>query len=130
MTKKKISVERNIEHADGDNQYKGYVDIAGTRLDYEIVFMFPISNFQIIDTDTMDENEIRKLITITVKRGCANIELTMDEYYFFFSMLVGLAVDLYNSQQTNTTRSEIYDFPLGLCEMLSAPKFGCALVAA
>jgi hypothetical protein len=54
----------------------------------------------------------------------------MDEYVFFFLMVVGFAVDFYNSQQTSITKSEMYDFPLELCEMLSAPKFGCALVAA
>jgi hypothetical protein len=81
----------------------------------------------------------------------ANVELTEKEYYFFFSMIFNLVVEFYNNPQTrdnneglfgmvlrgensnvsgsiSITRNESYDFSPELCEMLSAPKFGCALI--
>lgn len=149
----KVSVERHVEQVRNGIHYKGYVQIAGTKLDYDLVFGVPIARLD--DTEpAKDEDEIRRLFQITVKRENTNIELTKDEYGFFLSMILELAVDFYNNPQTRSsnegilgdmlqgggpmaafgasmsigmTSSGSYNFPPELCTMLSAPKFGCAL---
>ena len=155
MVTRKVSVERYVEQVRNGSHYKGYVKIADTKLDYELVFGVPIARFDSMEP-AKDENDIRRLFQITVKRDSANIELTKEEYGFFFSMVVELAVDFFNNPQTrdsnegflgemlqgrgpmvafgasmsvDMTSSGSYDFPPELCEMLSAPKFGCALIA-
>jgi len=156
MATRKVSVERHVEQVRNGSHYKGYVKIADTKLDYELVFGVPIARLDSMEP-VKDESEVRRLFQITVKRGNANIELTKEEYGFFFSMIVEMAVDFYNNPQTRDsnegmmgqmlqgrgpmsafgasmsigmTSNGSYDFPPELCEMLSAPKFGCALVAA
>ena len=155
MATRKVSVERHVEQVRNGSHYKGYVKIADTKLDYELVFGVPIARLDSMEP-AKDENEIRRLFQLTVKRDSANIELTKEEYGFFFSMVVELAVDFYDDPQTRDsnegmmgqmlqgrgpmaafgasmsvgmTSSGSYDFPPELCEMLSAPKFDCALVA-
>ena len=155
MATRKVSVERHVEQVRNGSHYKGYVKIADTKLEYELVFGVPIARLDSMEP-AKDENEIRRLFQLTVKRDNANIELTKEEYGFFFSMVVKLAVDFYNNPQTRDsnegmmgqmlqgrgpmaafgasmlvgmTSNGSYDLPPELCEMLSAPKFGCALVA-
>ena len=155
MATRKVSVERHVEQVRNGSHYKGYVKIVDTKLDYELVFGVPIAKLDSMEP-AKDENEIRRIFQLTVKRDNANIELTKEEYGFFFSMVVELAVDFYTNPQTRDsqegmmglllsgrgpmadfgasvsigmTSSGSYDFPPELCEMLSAPKFGCALVA-
>ncbi len=139
----KVSVERRVEQVYNGRHYKGYVKVADSKFDYELVFGVPIDKMKPVK----DENEVRRLFQITVKRGNVNIELTKEEYGFFFSMVVELAVKFYNNPQTRVmgmlvqdrgpmaafgascsicmTNSGLCDFPSELCEMLSAPKFGC-----
>ena len=152
MATRKVSVERYVEQVRDGSHYKGYVKIADTKLNYELVFGVPIARLDSMEP-AKDENEIRRLFHLTVKRNSANIELTKEEYGFFFSMTVELAVEFYNDPQTSDinegfvgmairgegpmagfikasiskTSSGSYNFPPELCEMLSAPKFGCAL---
>ena len=155
MATRKVSVERHVEQVRNGRRYKGYVKIANTKLDYELVFGVPIAQLDSMEP-AEDENGIRRLFQLAVKRNNANIELTEEEYKFFFSMIVELAVDFYNNPQTrginegyvgevlqgkgplaalgasmviSMTSSGSYDFSPELCEMLSAPKFGCALAA-
>lgn len=151
----KVSVERHVEQVHDGNRYKGYVKIADTKLDYELVFGVPIAQLDSMEP-AKDEDEIRRLFQLTVKRDNANIKLTKEEYRFFFSMTVELAVDFYNNPQTrdsnegmmgqmlqgrgpmsafgtsasiSITSSGSYDFTPELCSMLSAPKFGCELAS-
>ena len=155
MATRKVSVERHVEQVRDGSHYKGYVKIADTKLDYELMFGIPIAQLDSLEPAT-GENEIRRLFQLTVRRDNANIELTKEEYGFFFSMVVELAVDFYNNPRTRDsnegffgmtlrgegpmaslgasasigiTSRESYDFSPELCETLSAPKFGCALTA-
>lgn len=155
-TTRKVSVERHVEQVRDGSHYKGYIKIGNTKLEYELVFGVPITQLDSLEP-TKDEEEFRRRFQLTVKRNNANIELSKDEYGFFFSMVGELAVDFYNNPQTrksnvgilgdmlrgedqmaafgasmsiSMTGSGSYEFPLDLCEMLSAPKFGCALIAA
>ena len=155
MATRKVSVERYVEQVRDGSHYRGHVKIVDTELKYELVFAIPIDKLDGMVEPT-DVNELRLLFQITVRRGDANIELTNEEYGFFFSMVVELTLGFYNNGQTRDnnkgvvgellqgrgqmaafgasmsigmTSSGSYDFPLELCEMLSAPKFGCALVA-
>jgi hypothetical protein len=155
MATRKVSVERYVEQVRDGSYYRGHLKIVDTELKYELVFAIPIDRLDGMVEPT-DVNELRLLFQITLKRGDVEIELTNKEYGFFFSMVVEFSVDFYNHKQTRynnkgmmggllqgrgqmaafgastligMTSSGSYDFPLELCEMLSAPKFGCALVA-
>jgi len=150
-TRKEILVKRYIEQVRNGSHYKGHVVIADTKLDYELVFPIPIT--ALLDMpDPKDVNEIRDIFQLTVKRDDVNIELTDDEYGFFSSTVVNLAIDFYfrpevrvleeevmddllrsckgivTSASIGMTNSGLYEFSPELCEMLSAPKFGCALL--
>lgn len=155
MVMRDVSVERYVEQVINGSHYKGYVKIDDTKLDYELVFKVPIASLDSMDPP-QEESGIRQLFQITVRRDNANIELTKEEYSFFFSMVVEMAVEFYNDEQTRNSnegmlgdilqgRGGIMDtlvvsmsigmtirgscsFPPVLCEMLSAPKFGCVLI--
>ena len=155
MATRKVSVERYLQQVHDGSHYKGHIKIADTKLDYELRFAVPIP--QLDDMKPVKgKGEIRRLFQITVKRDDANIELTDEEYGFFLQMLVEFAAEFYNNPQTRdsqdgfigmalrgeepmatfgasaligVTSSESYDFPPQLCEILSAPKFGCMLTA-
>ncbi|MGB2791483.1 MAG: hypothetical protein IPJ67_04380 [Candidatus Moraniibacteriota bacterium] len=151
----KVSVELHIEQVRDGSHYNGYMKIASTKLDYELVFGVPIAQLGSMEP-AKDESEIRRLFQITVKRDATNVELTKEEYGFFFQMLVTLAMDFYSNPQTRDSQEGMiglilngrglmagfgvsasigmtskgsYNFPPEICEMLSAPKFGCALLA-
>lgn len=149
----KVSVERHVEQVRNGSHYKGYVKIAETKLDYELVFGVPIDRLDSMEP-AKDENAIRRLFQITVKRDNANIELTKEEYSFFLSMIGEFAVEFYNNPQTRDsqegmmgmmlqgrgplssfgvsasigmTSSGSYNFHPETYAMLNAPKFGCSL---
>lgn len=152
----KVLVERYIEGVWGGNRYRGYMKIADTKLDYDLWFDIPIPQ---LNTMASFENQgnLRCVFKITMRRGDANIELTEEEYGFFFQMLVPFATRLYyNNPQVYDSKEggvlgeilrkqipmaafeetfsygvicrELYNFPPKLCKMLNNPKFGCALV--
>jgi hypothetical protein len=154
MAKKKVLVERYVEQVRDGSHYRGDVKIAGTKLDYELKFAVPISQLDDMARPNGPE-EVRRIFQLTVEKEGVLIELTDEEYGFFFQMLVMLAVDFYNNPQTRDSNDGIIgmtvrgegpladmgmstsigvkssgtrDFPPDVCEMLSAPKFGCALV--
>lgn len=151
METTQVSVEQHIEQVQDGSHYKGYVKIADTKLDYELVFGFPIDRLDSMELGT-DLDEIRRVFNVTLKRDNAKIELSIDEYGFFFPMIVEFAVNFYNLPQTRDSNSGMmgkmlqgggpaaligasmaigmtsngsYDFSPELCEMLAAPKFGC-----
>jgi len=150
----KVPVERYVEQVRHGSDYKGHIKIAETKLDYELRFAVPISRLNSMKP-TNNKEDIRRTFQLTVKRDGANIKLSEEEYGFFFQMLVTLAVDFYNNPQTQDSNEGFigivlqgqdpfsdfakasigmtsvgsYDFSPELCAMLSAQKFGCALVA-
>jgi hypothetical protein len=153
MATRKVFVERYVEQVRDGVCYRGYVKIEGTNFDYELIFGVPIPELDAIEPSS-DESEFRRRFQITVIRYGLNIELTKDEYGFFFSMIVECALRLYNHPQTRAgNRGEMglllsglgplaefggsasvgikstasYDFQTELCEMLRLPKFGCAI---
>jgi hypothetical protein len=148
METRKVPVVRHVEQVYDGSHYKGYMKIAETKLDYELVFTVPIPQLDELKP-AKDRNEIRRLFQLTVRRDNTNIELTEQEYGFFIWMLLELAVDFYNDPQTRASNRGVlgmpllagigvkatigmtstgsYEFPPELCAMLSAPKFGCTL---
>ncbi len=147
----KVQVERCVEQVQDGSHYKGYVKIAGTRLDYELVFTVPIP--QLDDMEPVKgKDETRSIFQLTVRRDeAAKIELTDDEYDFFLSLLAIFAVEFYNNPRTRDVQKSILgvmfrgayfgidgasvslsmttqgscDFSPEVCKMLSVPKFGC-----
>ena len=151
----KVEVERYVQQVRDGSHYRGHVKIAETKLDYELVFVVPISQLDEMEP-VKDKSEIRNRFQITIKKNNVNIELTDEEYGFFFSMLVEFALNFYNNQQTRDSNEGVFgqlvqgegpmaalgasasigissngscNFQPELCELLNAPKFGCALVA-
>ena len=150
----KVFVERNIEQICDGIHYKGYLKIAGISFDYELRFEVPIPQMDDEMELASNEVEIRRLVKINVKKNDESLDLTKDEYGFFFLLLVDFAVDFYNNPQTRSlqnsiigkitrgegflaemggsasigiSRADTYDFKPDLCKILSAPKFGCVL---
>lgn len=151
----KVSIERYVQQVHDGSHYKGHVKIAQTKLDYELRFAVPIPQLDVMELPE-DKDKIRRIFQLTVKKGDASIELTDEEYGFFFQMLVPFAAEFYKNPQTRDSNEGIMgmtlrgqgpmaalgvtssisitssgspDFPPELCEMLNAPKFGCALAA-
>lgn len=150
----KVSVERYVRQVRDGTHYNGDVKIGGVTFDYELLFVVPIPELEQV-TPPQDASGIRSLFQLTVRKSGADIELTDKEYGFFFSMLVEFAVDFYHNPQTRdsqegflgmTLRGEepmsdfadasvglrsngSFNLPPELCEMLSAPKFGCSLTS-
>lgn len=149
----KTAVEKFIEQVSDGRRYQGYLKIADITFDYELMFATSISQLDKMKP-AKDENEARQLFQIMVKKDGADIDLTKEEWIFFFRTLMTFAVDFYNDPQTRTsneeclfgmtlrdeghfshlvkisigmTKTSICDFSPEVCEMLNAPKFGCAL---
>ena len=148
-----VPVERYIEQVRDGSRYKGTLKIADTTLDYELTFTVPLPDQDDREPVTTWE-EVRHLVHIVVKRDRAEIELTNKEYRLFFHMLAQFAIDFYNNPQTRDSNegflgmllrrqgplasigatssigissSGTYDFSPAHCEILTSPKFGCAL---
>ena len=146
-----VLVERNIQQVVDGSHYKGTVKIGGTAFDYEQKFLVPIPH---LDDMVIPANaeEVRRLFPIAITKNGTAIELTPDEYGFFFTILSEFAVKFYLLQQTRHAQhtvlatnslftlvgatvsigmadSALYKFPLEVCSTLNAEKFGCALSA-
>ena len=157
MTTRKVSVERYVEQVRDGSHYKGYVKIADTRFDYDLVFTVPIDQLDSMEPAKGENDICRRLFQITVKRASADIELIGEEEYgFFLSMVLEFAVQFYNNSQTRAsneghfgqvlqgkgdlaefgvrasigmTERGLFNFQQELCDMLNTPKFSCALAA-
>ncbi len=93
-----VSITTYMEQVSHGSHYRGYVEIASAKFDYELVFSIPIDQLDSVETPK-EENEVRQLFQIKVKRYNVDIELTSDEYEFFFSILTQLALDFYYSPE-------------------------------
>ena len=151
---RRVSIERYVEQVVDGNHYKGYIKIDDAVLDYEMVFAVPITQLDEVRPFS-GQDDVRRVFQLTLRRGDADIELTNDEYGFFFQLLARFVIGFHNNPQTRGSnvgffgealrgegplsglggsasigmRSKTsYDFPPELCEMLNAPKFGCSLV--
>jgi len=150
MTTTKVSVQRHIEQVHEGAYYKGYIDINNVRFDYELVLTISFARLPKIPPKT-DVEEVSRIFNIIVRRDIVFINLTEEEYNFFFSLIVGFAVNLYQELQAQKIMKALvdlapelidssplvyrvsigkfdsfsYQFPEHVCTMLSAPKFGC-----
>ncbi len=154
----KVAVERYLMQVEDGSQYKGYIKIGESKFVYELVFSVPIPKLDDIEP-TDDAKEINRLFKLTLKKDETVVELTDAEYVFFCQMLVPLAVNFYHDSETRRSNDNLLsavgrlidgkhplsaygasasigvttegfcDFPSKIREMLSEPKFGCALAA-
>ena len=146
----KVQIKLKMEQVRDGSDYKGHVEIAGVKFDYELKFAIPIPELE--KTEPSGVEEVRRLIQIYVKKRETSIELTNDEYGFFLPMLLEPVVDFYHNQMTRAHQEGIVgqvlrgqidfgvsmsiglesDFsmnvPDALCKTLNSPKFGCVLV--
>ena len=156
-----VSITTYMEQVSHGSHYRGYVEIASAKFDYELVFSIPISELDNLETPKED-SAIRQIFQITVKRYNVDVELTNDEYEFFFSIITALAINFYQTPQIfnskksflnslldslaviirgkepvadfdvstfiGVKKSVIFELSPAFCEVLNAPKFGCALI--
>ncbi len=153
MSTKKVLIQRRIEQVKDGTEYKGHAIMGGVKLDYDLKFELPISQWD--DMNPIEEIEgIRRFYQITLKKNSETIQLSSDEYGFFFRLLIDFAVGFYNQSQTRQSNDGplgdllrgkgkiaafgakmaisfsdtlACDLPVSLCDLLSAPKFGCEL---
>ncbi len=158
MATRKVSVTRYIEQVTEGTHYRGYIKVDDTKFDFEIVFIVPIPQIDELEIDKLepaaDLDEYRRKFQITIKRNDASIDLTHDEYTFFHRIIFRGVIMFYFTGQariggnsvslleiaSELVRTDVsivictigiisFEFPQGLCEMLSSPKFGCRLVS-
>lgn len=158
MSTRRVSVERTIGSFTYECEYEGTLEIEGVRFDWKLEFTTPIS--LLYDEVILSEgvareicvDATRRLIQITINRDGTVIELTDDEYIFFFGLLVEFTVDFYSEERTPATTARFLTKALASgkfeevrpasvttsteryltskeCEMLSTRRFGCCLTA-
>lgn len=144
-----ILIERYIEQVQDGEFYKGHVKIGEAVFNYQLVFPVPIARLDNMVL-TQDSGKVRNLFQIVLSRegGSKKIELSDDEYNFFFFLLNEFVVDFYHSPQTraynegilrtrggegvigafdptvplSTTRRSSYHLPDNIREMLKVLK--------
>ncbi len=151
MNKQQGTVELYARQVRDGSHYQGHVTIAGIRFDYELKLAVSMDQLDRAELPKHEE-DLRRIIQLSVKKGDANLELSLYEYAFFIELLYQLVDDLYEHPNTRTMnkvfksmlddqnsssdglmvmihmkRVRAFEFSPQLCEALSAPKFGCAL---
>jgi hypothetical protein len=146
-----VRVERYVEQVIDGQKYKGYVKLAEQQFDYELGFAIAIPDLDNA-APTNSKEEVLRRFPILVRRGESMIDLTLDEAGIFLRMVVGFAVDFYNTPQvrdTNrghmgallrgkgvlatfgtsatvgVTQQTSFTLPPDVREALTSPKFGC-----
>lgn len=146
-----ILIVRAITQVKKGTHYKGTLQIASTEFAYEIKFVPTIPDLLCRDIPCADEDDLLRCIPIEMTKDDVQVELSFDEYFFFFQLLTDFVMDYYEnpllqgSQQDDSSGLfAVFDesapaakfvvgmmnvcsvtFPIELREMLSAPKFGC-----
>lgn len=147
-----VLVERYIEQVTDGSHYKGHIRIFTIKFDFEIVFMLPIDLVDdYIQKRVKDFDEFRQIIQIALQRDGIDLELSNQEYAFFFSMLVGIVMAFYSTPNVrifnevaeddpvemeilkafgislyiNLSDVSLWEFSPELCDILNSPKFGC-----
>ena len=149
-----ICIDRYLEQMRDGEQYQGTLKIGDVLFRYTLVFAVPILVLQEMDLGTKSPEEIDRLFDIIVMREDTSIVLTREERQFFLNLTLLHAIEFHNNPQmranneglramvgiglVNTpaisvslgmTDSNFYDLTVELCQMLSAPKFGCVLTS-
>ncbi len=147
MADRKIVVETHIVQVVDGRQYKGYLEIFGSRMDYEIIFGDQIPRLRHVYEEYRDD-KLRRTFAITLQRGGVNIELSLREYLFFVAIIGKMSMEFFGLEETrymnrqsarepfdaveafcsrNATASLFLDLGQKTCDMLSHPKFGCTV---
>lgn len=141
-----IPIERYIEEIRDGIGYKGYVKIANITLDYEIRFAVPIPKLGDMEQQPTGYGEVRNLFQITLSKEGASIDLSNEEFLFFFDLIAPFAIAFCatkfmvkyengevalpakaiweNGERIGITSSETRNLSLQTCYMLQSPKFG------
>ncbi len=86
-----VPIEKYIEQVQDGLEYKGYIKIASIKLDYELKFAIPIPKL-----DEMEQpkgfGEARRLFQISMSKEGINIDLSNEEYLFFFDLTAPFAI--------------------------------------
>lgn len=144
-----VEIERYVEQVQDGEFYKGHVKIGVAVFTYRVVLPTPIARLDNMML-TPESGNMRDFFQIALQRGGREIELSDEEYGFFYSLLNEFVVNFYHSPQTRgynegilQRRGEgkgVFDLtvPLSMTKkdtlhlsdemrkMLSNPKFGSA----
>lgn len=150
----KVEIERHVEQVVDGSHYKGHVKIGKATFNYELKFTIPIPQLDDMEP-AKDVPEIRRTFVLTVEKDGQRIELTNDEYGFFFHLLVEFVLHFYNNPQTRDNNEGLvglaargdgplshlvsvsfgmdstvtFTLPEQVHQMLNGAKFNCELVS-
>lgn len=145
-----VAVKRYVEQVVDGKVYKGSVQVAGVKFNYE--FLFTTSVLWLEETGPAVD-EMQKFFVIKLKKGGHILELSEEEYAFFLGLLLEFILNFYENPQTRDAQNSIiiygqarlsrslrikpstigmeneedYDLSPRLCEVLASPKFGCMI---
>lgn len=102
----KVEIERYVEQVQDGEFYKGHVKIGEVVLDYQLVFPVPIARLDKIVL-TPESGSVRDFFRIVLLREGKVVELSDEEYDFFFFLLNEFAVDFYHAPQTRAYNEAI-----------------------
>lgn len=135
----KVVVKILLTQSGDLDRFMGRIKIAESEFTFELSFLIPFSRYAAA-LSGKSIVEFRKVIDITVSKNDAAIELTDQEYYFFYKLLMGGVLNIYSVREilraTNSGAmmsaiapgEMLYEFAPETCKMLSAPKFDCILM--
>ena len=149
-----VEIFRRIEQVVDGIRYEGSLEFAKTVLNYSVRFSPAIQELLALEAAIVDKNGIQKCVQIVVQKNDIPIELSLEEYFLFLTILIDLVMDFYDNPLARNARekrpdimTQINDITLnktasiGMVDvgflnlkpehrlMLSAPKFGCTFAA-
>lgn len=152
MANRKFPYELLLEQVKDGKEYKGQLVISNIKFEYNLLFEIPIDRLEEEVEEVLSQEELRRQFQVTVKKDGSVLDLSKEEYLFFFATLSDSAIDFYFHPQTRhvnqkmldpvvrgegrlaelgakATISEIIKGEIRLekeqIDLLSAPKFGC-----
>ncbi len=150
-----LTVSRSIQQIVDGLKYQGTIGIGQGTFEYQLEFPVPVPELDAMK-HAEDTPTIRRLYKLTIKKAGLALELTDDEFNFFFALAAMDAVEFYNLPQTRASNEgkmgelleakgplasmgaslsvgmrSVMSFkcPDEYCDLLNTPKFDCKLAA-
>ncbi len=150
-----LTVSKAVRQVVDGLKYEGTIALGQATFEYQLEFPLPIPELDAMEHEA-DTPTVRRLYKLTLKKGESVLELTDEEFEFFFALAAVHAVELYNLPQTRSSNegkmgallegkgplaalgasvsigmTSVMSFrpPDKYRDILNAPKFDCRLAA-
>jgi hypothetical protein len=139
----KTTLKLHVEQIEDAVLYRGYLDIAKHRFDYELRCIISLEEIDCVGASGCVQ-EFCCFFELGVKKYGIELELEREEYILFLQMIVPFVIGFYNSprvrqyndltghaiESVSFTGGEItFDFPIEFCRLLNNSKFNCQIPA-